>query len=99
MSTLEVLQTCPTQFKSLLSALRALDLENSRIITFNLDNFKPRLSHQLAFQIATKVIGKKVHCTLLDVGASTLVVSMSCWRAIDSPEVNHSPTTLKVFDE
>ena len=25
-------------------------------------------------------------------------MSLSCWRAIGSPEVNHSPTTLKDFD-
>ena len=23
---------------------------------------------------------------------------MSCWRAIGSPEINRSPTTLKAFD-
>ena len=49
MSTLEVLQTYPTQRKNLLSALGAIDLENSNIISFKLDDFKMRLSHQLAF--------------------------------------------------
>ena len=45
MSNLEVLQTSPAQRKKWLLALRDLDLENSNMITFNVDNFKPRLSH------------------------------------------------------
>ena len=49
MSALEVLQTCPTQWKNLLTALGAMDPENSNIITFKLDDFKMRLSHQLSF--------------------------------------------------
>ena len=44
-------------------------------------------------------MGRKVHHTILDKGAPTLVLSMSCWRAIGSLEVNQSPTTFKAFDE
>ena len=49
MSALEVLQSFPTQRKKLLTALGAMDPKNSNIITFKLDDFKTRLSHQLAF--------------------------------------------------
>ena len=48
MSALEVLQTCPTQRKKILTALGAMDPENSNIIAFKLDDFNTRLSHQLA---------------------------------------------------
>ena len=75
-----------------------MDPENSNIIDFKLDDFKTRLSHQLAFQLTTKIVGKSICCTVLDEGASTLVMSISCWRAIGSPEINHSPTILKAFD-
>ena len=98
MSTLEVLQTFPTQWKNLLTALGAMDPENSNIITFKLDDFKMRLSNQLAFQIATKIAGKTIRRTVLDKGASTSVMSLSCWTAIGSSEINCSPTTLKDFD-
>ena len=98
MSNLEVLQTCPTQWKNLLTTLGAMDPKNINIITFKLDDFKTIFSHQLAFQIATKIAGKTIHCTVLDEGASTSVMSLSCWKAIGSPEINHSPTTLKDFD-
>ena len=75
-----------------------MDPENSNIITFKLDDFKTRLSHQLAFQNATKIVGNIVRRTILDEGTSTPVMSLSCWRTIGSPEINHSPTTLKAFD-
>ena len=75
MSALEVLQTCPTQWKNLLTILGAMDPENSNIITFKLDDFKTRISHQLAFHIATKIAGKTIRRTVLDEGASTSVMS------------------------
>ena len=45
-----------------------------------------------------KVVGKKVFRTVLDEGASTSVLSLSCWKALSSPELVTSPTTLKEFD-
>ena len=58
MSTLEVLQSCPTQRKNLLTALGALDLDNTNLIHFNVENYKSRLPHKLTFHIITKVVGK-----------------------------------------
>jgi hypothetical protein len=98
MSALEVLQNCPSQRRTLLSAIGAMDPEESNMITFNLDYFKERLSHHLAFQIQILVGGKNIHRTVLDEGASTCVMSLSCWRSIGSPKLNQSPTTLKAFD-
>jgi hypothetical protein len=98
MSTLEVLQNCPSQRKTLLSAIGAIDQDTSNVIMFNLEHFKSRLSHQLAFQIQSVVCGKNVHHTILDEGASTCVMSLACWRSVGSPTLNQSPTTLKEFD-
>ena len=98
MSTLEVLQSYPTQCKNLLTALGALDPDNTNLIHFNVKNYKSRLAHKLAFQIIMKVVGKKVFRNFLDKGASTLVLSLSYWKAIDSPELVTSLTTLKAFD-
>ena len=98
MSTLEVLQICSTQRKKLLNALGALDPNNTNLIHFNPENHKSRLPHQLAFQIITKVVGKNIFRTVLDKGASTSVLSLSCWKAIGSPELTRSPMTLKAFD-
>ena len=75
-----------------------MDPKNSNIISFKMDDFKKRLSHQLDFQLSTKATGKNIYCTILDEGASTSVMSLSCWRAIGSPEINRSPTTINSFD-
>ena len=98
MSMLEVLQICPAQRKNLLLALGAFDPDNSTMINFNWENYKLRLSHQIYFQIATSVVGRKVHWTILDEGDSTSILSMSCWKAIGVLELSMSPTTLKSFD-
>ena len=60
MSTLEVLQNFPTQRKNLLTALGAVDPDNTNLIHFNVEKYKPILPHKLAFQIITKVVGMKV---------------------------------------
>jgi hypothetical protein len=98
MLTLEVLKNCPSQHRTLLSTIGDMDPEASNMIMFNMDCFKTRLSHHLAFQIQAIVGEKKIHHTVLDEGASTCVMSMSCWRAIGSPKLTQSPTTLKAFD-
>ena len=95
MYSLEVLQMCPTQRKNLLSVLGAMDPENNNVITFKLDDFKSSLSHQLAYQLSMKFIGKKIHRIVLDEGSLTSIMSLSYWRAIGSPKINRSATTLK----
>ena len=97
MSTLEVLQSCPTQRKNLLNALGALNPDNTNLIHFNVENYKSMLPHKIAFQVIMKVIGKKFFQTILDEGASTSILSLSCWKYLGSPELLTSPTTLKAF--
>jgi hypothetical protein len=98
MSTLEVLQHCPSQRRMLLAAIGAFDPESSNSITFNLDNFTSRLSHQLAFQVDVVVHNQQIHRTILDEGASTCVMSLACWKILKSPTLNKSPTMLHAFD-
>jgi hypothetical protein len=98
MSSLEVLQHFPSQHRTLLAAIRAIDPKSSNNITFNLDNFKSRLSHQLAFQIDVIVHNQHIHHTILDEGASTCVMSLACWKGLKSPGLNQSPTMLREFD-
>ena len=35
---------------------------------------------------------------VLDEGASTSMLSLTCWKSLGSPELVTSPTTLKAFD-
>jgi hypothetical protein len=98
MSALKVLQHFPSQRRTLLAAIGAIDPESSNNITFNLDNYKSRLSHQLAFQIDVVVHNQHIHRTILDEGASTCVMSLAYWKGLKSPGLNQSPTMLKSFD-
>jgi hypothetical protein len=98
MSALEVLQHCPSQRRVLLAAIGAFDPKSSNNIMFNLDNFLPRLSHQLAFQVDVVVHNKKIHRTILDEGASTCLMSLACWKSLKSPTLNKSPTMLHAFE-
>ena len=60
MSTLEVLQSCPSQRKSLLSAIGGIDSAKSDLITFYLDSHIPRLPHQITFLIQVIINSKTV---------------------------------------
>jgi hypothetical protein len=98
MSALEVLQHCPSQCRTLLASIGTYDPESSNNIMFNLDNYKSRLSHQLAFQINVVVHNQQIHRTILDEGASTCVMSLACWKSLKSPTLNKSPMMLCAFD-
>jgi hypothetical protein len=98
MSTLEVLQHCPNQRRTLLAAIGAFDPKSSNYLTFNLDNHQLRLSHQLGFQIDVVVHNQQIHWTILDEGTSTCVMSLACWKGLKSPALNKSATMLRAFD-
>ena len=51
MSALEVLQSCPTQRKALLSSIGAIDLNDTGLITFDLEQLTSRLPSHVSFQI------------------------------------------------
>ena len=65
MLALEILQTCPSQRKFFLMEPIDMDPKNTNIITFKMDDFKTHLSHQLAFHLNTKIVGKNIHRTFL----------------------------------
>jgi hypothetical protein len=98
MSVLEVLQTCPTQRKSLLSAMGAVDPTDTRLITFNLDNCEPRLPAAVAIHIPVKIRNITVHRCIIDEGASTCIMSKSVWQKLGSPELLPSAITLRAYD-
>jgi hypothetical protein len=98
MSVLEVLQTCPTQRKSLLSAMGAVDPADTRLITFDLDSCEPRLPAAVAIQIPVKIRNITVHRCIIDEGASTCIMSKTVWQKLGSPELLPSAITLRAYD-
>jgi hypothetical protein len=102
MSSLEVLQSYPSQRKSLLTALGSIETCNSSTIKLRKTNLKPSLPYHVAFQIVvahpTKTFTWNIFHTVVDEGASTCVMSLACWKAIGQPVLSPSPTLLTAFD-
>jgi hypothetical protein len=99
MSMLEVLQTYPSQHKSLLSALGAVDLVDTRLITFDLDSRESCLPILVAFQIQVKILNITVHRCILDEGASTCIMYKVVWQKLVSPKLVPSSITLRDYDD
>jgi hypothetical protein len=59
---------------------------------------KPHLPYHVAFQINVVYVKHIIGRTVIDEGASTCVMSLSCWKEIGSPELTPSPTLLTAFD-
>lgn len=55
MSTLEVLQNCPSQKQALLSAISGIDPMDSNLVVFKHVGYTPQLPAQLAFFIQVKI--------------------------------------------
>lgn len=43
-------------------------------------------------------MGKTIHRTVVDEGASTCIMSFASWKTIGSPPLSQSPNTLEAFD-
>jgi len=98
MLVLEVLQTCPTQHKSLLSALGVVDPMDTWLITFDLDSGEPLLPTLIDFQILVKIWNITVHQCIIDKGASTYIMSKFVWQKLGSPELLPFSITLRPYD-
>ena len=61
MSTLEVLQNCPSQKQALFSAIGGIEPRDSNLVSFNHKGYDPQLLAQLAFLIQVKALKKTVH--------------------------------------
>jgi hypothetical protein len=80
----------------LLSGLQMLLAHNSSHLTLLMSNITSLIT--CSFQIQVVYATKNIFRTMIDEGASTCVMSLSCWKYIDSPELTPSPTLLTTFD-
>ena len=97
MSALEVLESFHAQRDALLVALGNM---NSLILLekFNILDVNIYMSYHVALSIDVVHGGKTIGCTIVDEGASTCIMSMSCWKALGSPDLVPSNTLLTAFD-
>jgi hypothetical protein len=98
MSALEVLQSCHAQRKALLKSIGGINPMDTNLIIFDLEDHTLRLPPQLAFQIQVVVENKNTCRIIIDEGASTCVMSTTCWKSIGSPSLTESHNTFKDFN-
>jgi hypothetical protein len=102
MSALEVLQSCPSQRKSLLTTLGSTETCNLGTIMLDTTDLKPCLPYLVAFQIVVaypmKTFTQNIFCMVVDEGSSTYIMPLTCWKAVGQPVLSLSPTLLTTFD-
>jgi hypothetical protein len=102
LSSLEVLQSFPSQRKALLATLGSVETCNLGTIMLDTTDLKPHLTYHIAFQIVvaypTKTLTRNIFRTVVDEGASTCVMSLACWKSIGQPILSLSPTLLTAFN-
>ena len=60
MSALEVLQSCPTQHKALLSSIGGVGPSYLSLISFDLDNYEPHLPPSVTFMLTIGCLSKNI---------------------------------------
>ena len=71
---------------------------SSLMAKFNLSNANIRLSYHVALSIDVIHGGKTIGRSVVDEGDSTCFMSLSCWKALGSPDLVPSNTLLTAFD-
>ena len=98
MFALEVLQSCPSQRKALLSTLGVNDDNSSSVIKFETMGIQPRLPYYVSLLIHVECLNMTIKHIVIDKGAAASVMSLSCWKGLGSPELSQSATMLTTFD-
>ena len=84
MSALEVLQSCPSQRKALLSALGVNDDNSSSVIKFETAGLQPHLAYYVSFFIHIECRNMTVKRIVINEGVAASVMSLSCWKGLGS---------------
>ena len=98
LSALEILQSCPSQRKTLLSTLGVNDDNSSSIIKFETAGLQPHLPYYVSLLIYVECLNMTVKRTMIDEGTVASVMYLSCWKGLGSPELSQSATMLTAFD-
>jgi hypothetical protein len=89
---------CPSQRNSLLFVLEALDPGGSKVIKFDVTNVKTFFPYHAAFQIHVGYSKYTIKCIFIDEGTATCMMSLVCWKALNSLTLSQSPTILTSFE-
>jgi hypothetical protein len=81
----------------LIYALEDLDPFGSKVIKFDVTDVKPRLPYHVAFQIHVGYSKYTIKHIVVDQGTATCVMSLGCWKDLDSLNLSQSLTMLSSF--
>jgi hypothetical protein len=98
MSSLEVIQMCPSQRNAFLSMLGALYPNGSKVIKFDITDVKPLFPYHMEFQIHVGYLNYTIKHIVVDEGAETCVMSLVYWKSLRSPTLSQYPTMMTSFD-
>ena len=72
------------QHKVLLLAIGAFDSTDSHLMTFDIENYQPRLPHFSPIQVHVTHNQIVIHRIVVDEGVSTCVMSLTFYKSIGS---------------
>ena len=98
MSTLEVLQTCPSQRKALLYALGVGDDSSPSMIKFETHGIHPHFPYYVSLLIHTECLNNTIMHTMIDGSVVGSRMSLACWKGLGSPMLSKSTNILTDFD-
>ena len=98
MSSLEVLQTCPSQRKTLLYSLGVVDPNPSTMIKFENVEVHPHFPYHVALLVHVECINNTIKCIVIDEGFAASVMSLACWKVLGFPMLSRSGIMLTHFD-
>jgi hypothetical protein len=75
-----------------------VDPSDTSLISFDSNNCEPHLPPSVTFMLTIGCLGKNICRTVLDEGAATCIMSLSCWQALGPPTLVSSPVVLKAFN-
>ena len=82
----------------MLSSLGVNDDRYSSIIKFETMGLQPRFPYYMSLLIHVEYLNMTVKRTVIDEGAAASVMSLSCWKGFNSPELSQSTNMLTSFD-
>ena len=98
MSALELLQTCPSQRNSLLSALGVGDDSSLSMIKFETHGIQPHFPYYESLLIHIECLNNTIMRTVIDEGVVASMMSLACSKGLGSPTLSKSANMLTTFD-
>ena len=76
-------------------ALGAHDLSGPSTINFEMDDVQTHFPYHVYFHVHVECLNNTIKHMVIDEGTSTSIMSLSCWKGLNSPQLSQYMTMLK----